>query len=264
MRSQQGALTLRPGKVQMTENPYTVIARLSYTVNVGLSMGTVSVYASSGSYFGFLLRDERTKELMLPVRAGANFTLGAENATVAMAAFPARLGNPDGEWLNLFPECPETDPALMPSTGGLLEVIPNGSFHFDGLCLPGGQKARFVANPDGTRHQGRVYDRFEVCYRFPTNPDAIPGVPAGAVAKGRGVSIGTGAVVGENRSTTNLDYQPDAYSFGVIRLVDRVKVAQELAQHGLHLDPNNDHHWSAGYGRDNGLTPTDFRLGEIN
>lgn len=228
---------------------------------------TASLFAVSGNYFGFLVRDLRTGELILPVCVGAGFELKAENSTTLMAAFPARLGTSEGDWLNLFAECEVTDPARMPSTGGMLEAMPNDSVAFDGLQLPGSRRAPFVVNAGGTRHNDRSYDRIEVSYRFPSNPDAIPGVPVGARPKGRDVSIGTGPVVDGGRTITDLAYEEEAHLLGVVRLVDRVEMTRLLAEDGLldGLNPEIDQDWSITYLRDLGFASslTDINVGTV-
>ena len=236
----------------MTERSFTFFQRLSLTVNHGFSSMRASVYASSGGYFGYLIRNMRTGELMLPVKPGAGFAIIAENSAAWMGAFPARLGTANGHWRNLFAACEENDLAHMPSTGGMMEVMPHDRFAFDGMLLPHGQKAPFIISDEGANYEGEAYDRIEIGYRFPTDPNAIPGMPAGAVS--RGVSIVTGPVVEEERIITNLGYEEVASSFGVITLVARDELARALEGDGLNgLDPDNDRHWSAGYLQDNNI-----------
>lgn len=244
----------------MTERKYGFVGRLTLKANHGLSSTGVSLFAAAGDYFGFLVRNLQMGELMLPVQMGKGFALIAENPTPLMAAFPARLGSPEGDWLNVFAECDITDPAHMPSTGGMMEAMPLDNVTFDGLFLPESQKAPFVVDEGGTRRGGKCYDRIEVCYRLPLDPAATPGMPSGTVS--RGMSIGTGPVETQDRIITNVQYQPAAHSFGVIRIVDRAEMARMLAEDGLMgLDPGIDQCWSISYLRNNAEAS---RLSDIN
>lgn len=202
---------------------------------------------------------------MLPVQEGEGFGIKAENNTPFMAAFPARLSNAKGDHLNVFAECEVTNPADMPSTGGMLEATPGNGAPFDGLLLPGNQKAPFVANAGtAARHGGKIYDRIEVFYRFPADPGAIHGMPSGATSRG-GLAIDTGPVVGDKRTITNLDYENEAHPFGVIHLVDREAVAAMLAKGGLEgIDLQNDEHWSSSYFLRRGFRPTDLSVGRVS
>ncbi|HSE61751.1 MAG TPA: hypothetical protein VLA88_05670 [Candidatus Saccharimonadales bacterium] len=221
----------------MTERTYEFIGRVSRLVYYGVSSSYVSLSASSGGYFGFLVRDLRTNQLLFPVQAGYGFTLSAENNTPIMAAFPALLGNASGMALNLYPECEVLDPGTMPITH-VLEALPNKVVSLTGLRRPGELYRPFLADEGGTfTYGGTRLDRIEVFYRYPLDPTDIPGIPAGAVPRG-----------GEDRI-----YATEAHSFGVVHFVDRVEMAQLLAADGQgNFDPANDRHWSIAYLHDLG------------
>ena len=143
----------------ITERRYGFVGRLILNVNHKFSSTRVSLFAATGDYFGFLVRNLQTGELVLPVQTGEGFALIAENPTSMMAAFPARLGNPEGNWLNVFAECDITDPAHMPSTGGMMEAMPHDNVTFDGLFLP---ERMQITTGTKLHNQTRMILRFEM------------------------------------------------------------------------------------------------------
>jgi len=212
-------------EVKLIHSRYGFVEQVVRVVSRGCSSTTtVSLFAASGSHCGFFVRDLRTNELILPVRVGSGITLCVENNTALMAAFPTRLGNSAGEWLNIFPECTITDPAAMPPAVGMLEARPNFTVRVDGLCLPGELKAPFVAQAEGVYCSGGCYDHIEVCYRLPS-----------------GLDVGQG----HHDEPTSYVYDQVAHSFGVIKLMSRGLMQSLLAADGAgQLDPTDDRAWT--------------------
>ncbi len=222
----------------MTDYLYEFVPMVSRNVYCEFASMSVSLFASSGPYLGFFVRNRQTNELMLPVQPGGHCAVRASNDGVIMAAFPARLGTADGEWLNVFAECAVTDPAYMPSHGGMATAAPDKGVNFDGLRFTSGQRMPFSVNEDaGISYGGRSYGYLEVAYRFPEDPGLIYS-ELSVLAHGD-FSADTSNVI---RHAT---YKPEAYSFGMIRLVSRVDMAYHLAYDGLGtLDPRSDEQWS--------------------
>ncbi len=189
----------------MTDCRYGFVGQIDRPVEHGFSSMDVSVYAKSGDFFGFLVRDLQTGELILPTRQDVSPQLIAKNGTPMMAAFMARWGKEnEGEW-------------LPDRRGNMQEAWPNTIVMFD-----------------NTGYNDVNVHRIEVSYRFPEEPNVLPGMPAGSTPKGD--------------SGTGLHYRPRTYSFGVIRFMERDLVARLLADDGAgEFNPADDYSWSPGF-----------------
>lgn len=193
---------------------------------------------------------QRDTELLLPVEPGLNFGVHVQNHTKALHAFPSRLLNADGEAINVYAECPITDPRFMPSTGGMWEARAGDIVRIDAFQLPEQRKQKFIADPEGLGYKGKNFDRIQVCGRGPVDAEAVlPDAPVSSTwlvdslfgqsgFASRGVSIGAGAVEQTQRIVSNLDYVESAYEIAEVRIITRADALTLMADAGIDFPGN--------------------------
>ena len=186
-------------------------------VQVQLNVGRVSVLVQPsvhGQCVPFLRR-VGTRELLMVIPPFKFIGIQIKNETPQVVAIPVRLGSADGRWTNVWTDCDETRPSLMPNKS-MWEIRQFGSLEVKKFVKAEGWGAAFVAidRPDlpaiGTF--GRLYNRIEVYYRAPNPPGTILGEdhkifrPAGdprpTPAEGTGVEYGPAALLAQIRLIT--------------------------------------------------------------
>lgn len=212
---------------------------IDYIASVGSDTARVTAQVCGEPVFILQLNGE----LILPVELDRNFGLVVTNLTDELRAFPVRVG--DGtNWLNLYAECPEIDPSLMPSTGGMWEVRPNRSQAIKAFELPNSGKRPFVAQADGLGYGDIASNLIEVWERPPADPNATlneepalgffgQGFLVGAGSRSTGPVIGAGAHQQGARVVTNLDYLA-ALPLVTVRIVTRDQATEMLVQAGTY------------------------------
>lgn len=213
---------------------------------------TVTLYACIGKRFApFVLH--QSGDLYLPLVDGETFSLRVINRTPAHIALPVRVG--DGTtWTNLWRECPITEPASMPSIGGMWELQmfdTNSVFgprpwtiSINGFVLPDGVEHFGFSNANEALNVGHRLNTIEVYYRalLEYGTSAVPGttdVTCSLSENSRLLTPGDHA-----RHEGGNSYEQQATLLGVIKLASRHRLAAKLAEAGIKLNANDASRWS--------------------